>query len=177
MFLSSTSVLKLVLQFLKENNLTNTVKTLQEESNVTLNTVDNMDHFTSDIVNGRKQQTKQLHNIICFAVAVACRCHLSLSFQFIFLVFCYPVHFRCWSRFFFCSSCLVFSPTLPFSLQLNQFFCMSGWDNVLQITTTLRISTTKLIDLYEQIVLELAELRELDTARALLRQTPVNNNK
>jgi WD40 repeat-containing protein SMU1 len=88
-----------VSQFLKENGLLKSLQALQEESQVTSNTVDDVDRFAQDIIDGR-------------------------------------------------------------------------WDQVLGVTSTLRLPTTKLIDLFEQIVLELAELRELDTARAILRNTP-----
>lgn len=94
----SSDVIKLIMQFLKENNLLTTLRALQDESQVTLNTVDNVDRFGLDILHGR-------------------------------------------------------------------------WDSVLEVTSTLRLPTPSLVDLYEQIVLELAELRELDTARALLRST------
>ena len=46
-------VIRLILQFLKENNLIESMKLLQKESNITLNTVDSVEHFTSDIRNGR----------------------------------------------------------------------------------------------------------------------------
>ena len=43
------------------------------------------------------------------------------------------------------------------------------WSNVLKTVSTLRLPTAKLATLYEHIVLELAEVRETDTAHALLR--------
>jgi WD40 repeat-containing protein SMU1 len=94
----SSDVIRLVLQFLRENNLTKTMKQLQAESQVSLNTVENLQSFVADIQFGR-------------------------------------------------------------------------WDTVLPQVGALNLPESKLEDLYEQIVLEMIELREMDTARAIMRTT------
>ena len=48
----ATDVVKIVLQFLKENSLTSSLQALQDEAQVALNTVDNIDTFISDIQHG-----------------------------------------------------------------------------------------------------------------------------
>ncbi|KXZ42628.1 hypothetical protein GPECTOR_129g558 [Gonium pectorale] len=94
------SVIKIILQFCKENGLTESFNVIQNECQVSLNTVDSVENFVSDINHGR-------------------------------------------------------------------------WDAVLPQVAQLKLPRSKLEDLYEQIVLELFELREVDTARAMLRQTQV----
>lgn len=51
--IESQDVIRIVLQFLKEHNLDDSMKSLQRESGVTLNTVDNIEHFAADIRNGK----------------------------------------------------------------------------------------------------------------------------
>ena len=48
----SDDVVKLIMQFCLENGLTGSLKELQKETSVSLNIVDNLDTFMSDILNG-----------------------------------------------------------------------------------------------------------------------------
>mmetsp|Transcript_23707 Transcript_23707/g.63746 ORF Transcript_23707/g.63746 Transcript_23707/m.63746 type:complete len:540 (+) Transcript_23707:406-2025(+) len=89
-------VVKLVLQFLHEQGLSNTAGELQRETGVALNTVDNRDHFAADIRHGR-------------------------------------------------------------------------WEAVLPVVSRMKLPPSLLISLYEQVVLELIEVREVDLAREMLR--------
>lgn len=96
--IDSQDTIRLILQFLKENNLSNSFRSLQSESQVSLNTVDSLENFVSDIHNGR-------------------------------------------------------------------------WDSVLSHVSSLQLPREKLIMLYEQVIIELLEIREIDIARELLRTT------
>ena len=49
---AKTDVVRVVLQFLKENSLLRSMQALQEESQVSLNTVDNLDAFIADVQKG-----------------------------------------------------------------------------------------------------------------------------
>ncbi|EIE83078.1 hypothetical protein RO3G_07783 [Rhizopus delemar RA 99-880] len=96
--IEAEDVIRLILQFLKENQFEETAATLESETSVKIDTIQNKEQFIREIKQGE-------------------------------------------------------------------------WDIVLRHVVDLKIPAQKLIDLYEHIILELAELRELGAARTLLRQT------
>mmetsp|Transcript_893 Transcript_893/g.2255 ORF Transcript_893/g.2255 Transcript_893/m.2255 type:complete len:512 (+) Transcript_893:260-1795(+) len=98
--IEAQDVIKIILQFCKENSLTDSFDAIQKECQVSLNTVDNIESFMLDINNGR-------------------------------------------------------------------------WDVVLPQVAQLQLPTAKVEDLNEQVVIEMVELREVDTARTMLRQAKV----
>ncbi|KAI8972493.1 WD40 repeat-containing protein SMU1 [Pilobolus umbonatus] len=96
--IEAEDIVRLVLQFLKENSFNQTAQAIETETGVKINTIENRESFMKEIKDGE-------------------------------------------------------------------------WDMVLRHVADLRIPPLKLMDLYEQVVLELTELRELGAARTLLRQT------
>ncbi|KAF2075686.1 hypothetical protein CYY_002999 [Polysphondylium violaceum] len=103
--IQSQDVIKLILQFLKENSLGNTLSTLQEETGLYMNIIDNQESFLNDIRNG-------------------------------------------------------------------------NWDKVLTVLQNLKLSLPTMITLYEQIIVELLHINELELVKHLLRKTePMNQLK
>ncbi|EPR59809.1 WD-40 repeat protein [Toxoplasma gondii TgCatPRC2] len=100
--IDSADVIRLILQFLQESNLTRTLQVLQEETGVYLNSVESVEEFASDVQQGR-------------------------------------------------------------------------WDTVLQTVSHCKLQDETLHLLYEQVLCEMLELREVELARCLLRETSVFN--
>ncbi|PIA16255.1 WD40 repeat-like protein [Coemansia reversa NRRL 1564] len=98
MSIESGDVIRLIEQFLKENNLHSSLEALQNETGISLNTVDDISTFKENILKGK-------------------------------------------------------------------------WDAVLSSVEQAHVPQVKRIELYEQIIIELAETQDITPARALLRQT------
>jgi WD40 repeat-containing protein SMU1 len=67
--INSIYVVKLVSQFLKENNLTNTLKCLEEESTIKMNTVDSIEDFKNNILRGKWDLVLQAINGLNISVS------------------------------------------------------------------------------------------------------------
>ncbi len=113
----SQDVIRLVLQFLQESNLTRSMHTLQHESGVSLNSVESVEGFKADIVGGRWDKVLS---------QVRPR----------------PSNFR----------------KTPLTVWLAQI-------------ASVKLSQTKLLDLYEHITFELLEKHEYDTVRTMMKST------
>ena len=127
--IDGADVVRLILQFLKENDLHRSFHVLHTETDVALNSVDSLDAFTADVLAGRwpsviKQVRQLLH--------VLTNCHLRES------------GYR------------------------TDEEGLRGW---LDQVGMLKLPPEKLMDLYEQIIKEMMELHEWDTAHSLLRGT------
>ena len=110
-------IVQLMLQFMKENGLVTSMKALQDETGVYLNTVDDPSLLEKRILAGKWDLVLQVRHAV----------HVGPS----------------------------------------QLLTRVG----LQEVSTLSLPTEVLMSLYEQVVLEMLELREMDTARSLLRNT------
>ncbi|KDD72464.1 hypothetical protein H632_c3307p0, partial [Helicosporidium sp. ATCC 50920] len=102
--IEATDVIKIILQFLKENSLTESFETLQRECGVSLNAVEDAEAFCRDVTAGR-------------------------------------------------------------------------WAKVLRVASGLSLPQAKQEALYEQVFLELVELKETDLARGMLQQPPLGELK
>ena len=68
-------VVKIVLQFLQESSLTRTLQTLQDETQIALNRVDDVDRFLADVQQGKWDKVMAV--IVTFKLPLALLAHLS----------------------------------------------------------------------------------------------------
>ncbi|KAK2981116.1 hypothetical protein RJ640_016285 [Escallonia rubra] len=162
-----STVIKIVLQFCKENSLNQTFQVLQSECQVSLNTVDSLETFVADINSGRwdailpqvaqlKLPRKKLEDLyeqapgddegLQFDIGVTSQLHTHIKE----------------------STCPVGKPVSLSTLEQLPSILIPGTALGYPVSS---VKTSSFESAHEQIVLEMIELRELDTARAILRQT------
>jgi hypothetical protein len=86
--IDSSDVVKLILQFLKENHLLTTMQQLQKETGISLNTVDNLKSFETDIKLGRWDSV--LNQVIALKLPMSKLVSVS-SFRLCFFSFWIPL--------------------------------------------------------------------------------------
>jgi WD40 repeat-containing protein SMU1 len=94
--IDSKDVVRLMLQYMKENNLTTSLRALQTETGVCMNTVDSLEVFVRNIQQGRwdtvlaQVSTLQLPQDKLISVGIICMC-LCMQAEHFFSLFLYHV--------------------------------------------------------------------------------------
>lgn len=149
------SVIRLIQQYLKENNLGRTLRALQEETSITLNTVDSVESFMADINQGhwdtvlKAIQTLKLPD----------KKLIDLYEQVCLLN-------RSWSE-----VSGNFYEKWPAYLRILVYNLIMWCCNIFLVYSGYLFNTFKQLHNIQQVVLELIELRELGAAKSVLRNT------